>query len=278
MKITKQAMIIAFSVIGLSVHGFNNWYFGNDAHESFAHLGYDQRFVAEDYIAYFPYYKHYFEQFTFVDTSKIDVKQLPYPYNTLSHVLPYDSQGYYVNFEYITKLFAANKITTALEIGSDFGRSTRHIGSLLPDGGKLYAVDTWDFTVEGYNNTRYAPFLSNVIHVGLTDKIIPIRKSSQDAIYDFKLFGLTFDLIYVDGSHQTEDVIRDLELYYPMRSEHGILCGDDWLLKTVRAGVIEFAQKHQLTIYGACNFWFIRDEGMFQIRSFLEADESVWIF
>jgi len=85
-------------------------------------------------------------------------------------------------------------------------------------------------------------------------------------------------MIYVDGDHATEAVFRDLELYYPLLSSHGVICGDDWLLQTVRAGVIQFAQKHQLTIYGACNFWFLKDEGLYQCKDFLEADDSVWIF
>jgi len=85
-------------------------------------------------------------------------------------------------------------------------------------------------------------------------------------------------MIYVDGDHATEAVFRDLELYYPLLSSHGVMCGDDWMLKTVRVGIVQFAQKYNLTIYGACNFWFLKDEGQYQYKDFLKADDSVWIF
>lgn len=273
-------MLLLMNLGLLDLNAFHPYYYGNDAYASFDTWEEGKnRFIKEDYIKHFPYYKHYVDTIPLVDPASIDISQLPYPYNTLSVVLPYDSQGYYVNFEYVSKIFASNNIVNAIEIGSDLGRSTRHIATHLPEHGKLYAIDTWDFTNEvGYNNQRYIPFLSNVVRAGLTDKIIPVKKPSQEVIEIFKLFRSSFDLIYVDGDHATEAVVRDLELYYPLLSSHGVICGDDWMLKTVRAGVIQFAQKYELTIYGACNFWFLKAEGSYQQKSFLEADDSIWIF
>jgi len=272
-------MLSIMSLGMLELNGFYPWYYGTNPYEAFALQGNDPRFVAEDYIKYFPYYKHYVENIPLIDPVNIDISKLTYPYNTLSEIMPYDSTGYYVNSQYVSMLFSSNNIVNAIEIGSDYGLSTRHIASLLPTGGKLYAIDTWDFTNEsGYHNQRYVPFLSNVIHAGLTDKIIPIKKASQEVIEIFKLFRSSFDMIYVDGDHATEAVFRDLELYYPLLSSHGVMCGDDWMLKTVRVGIVQFAQKYNLTIYGACNFWFLKDEGQYQYKDFLKADDSVWIF
>lgn len=274
-----MVMLLLASVSAFEVQAFNLMYGGPDAYFSWATVGGRERFVQEDYIKYYPHYKYYGEQIPLVDVSNIDFSQLPYPYNTLSNTVPYDRTGFYVNSEYVAKLFSLNTIVNAIEIGSDYGLSTRHIASLLPENGRLYAIDTWDFTNEsGYHNQRYLPFLSNVIHAGLTDKIIPVKKASQDAVETFKLFRSTFDMIYVDGDHATEAVFRDLELYFPLLNSHGVICGDDWLLQTVRAGVIQFAQKHQLTIYGACNFWFLKKEGQYQYKDFFEADDSAWTF
>lgn len=271
--------ILILTLTSLSaLEGFSPSYNGTNAYESLAQFGRDPRFIVEDYIKYFPYYQHYVENIRLTDTTNIDLSTLPYPYNTLSKLLPYNSAGYYVNFKYTAKLFASNKIVHAIEIGSDLGRSTRHIASQLPEGGKLYAVDTWDFTSEGYHNQRYIPFLSNVVHAGLTDKIIPVKKASGLAVEDFKSFPFKFDLIYIDGDHETPGALRDLELYYPLLSSHGVMCGDDWLLKGVRAAVLQFAQKNQLTVYGACNFWFLKNESGFAVKSHLDADDSAWIF
>ncbi|HSW77158.1 MAG TPA: class I SAM-dependent methyltransferase [Candidatus Saccharimonadales bacterium] len=271
--------LMILCTVMFELQGFSPFYNGNDPYESFASLGNDPRFFKEDYINYFPYYKQYHENISLIDTANIDVSKLPYPYNTLSNIEPYNPAGYYLNWQYIAKLFASNNIVNAIEIGSDYGLSTRHIASLLPKNGKLYAIDTWDFTnYASYHNQRYIPFLSNVVHAGLTDIIIPVKKASQDAIEIFKLFRLSFDMIFIDGDHETEAVLRDLELYYPLLDVHGVMCGDDWMLKTVRAAIVQFAQKNNLTIYGACNFWFLKNEGQYAIKSLLEASDEIWKF
>ncbi|MFA5999171.1 MAG: class I SAM-dependent methyltransferase [Candidatus Babeliales bacterium] len=271
--------LVILCAVMFELKGFNPLYNGNDPYESFASMRNDPRFFREDYIKYFPYYKHYRENISLIDPANIDLSKLPYPYNTLSNVEPYNPVGYYVNWQYVAKLLASNNIVNVIEIGSDYGLSTRHIASLLPENGRLYAIDTWDFTNEAdYHNQRYVPFLSNVVRAGLTDKIIPVKKASQDVIEIFKLFRLSFDMIYLDGDHATEAVFRDLELYYPLLNSHGVMCGDDWMLKTVRAGIVQFAQKHNLTIYGACNFWFLRDEGQYKVSSFLEVSDEAWMF
>ena len=180
----------------------------------------------------------------------------------------------YFNGEYVKKLFENNSITTALEIGSYFGVSTRHIASLLPEGSKLYAIDTWE-----YYAGQYEQFLSNMIISGLAPKVTPMKQRSDNAIKFFKQFNKTFDFIYVDGDHETAGVVSDLENYFPILSETGIICGDDWLLLTVRAAVQQFAQKYDLTIYADCNFWFLKKEDCgYCYKSFLIADDSVWMF
>ena len=99
------------------------------------------------------------------------------------------------------------------------------------------------------------------------------------AINFFRQFNKKFDLIYVDGDHETEAVLSDLENYYPLLMQTGIICGDDWLLKTVRTALEQFAQKYGLTIYADCNFWFLKKEDCgYCYKSFLSADDSAWKF
>jgi len=254
-------------------HSFNIGYDGNDAVVSYELSWGKERFEKEDYIKYFPYYKKYEETVHFVKVEGLDMSSLPHPYCDLQEVVHFYNFGMYFNSEFITKLFKHNTIVNALEIGSFYGLSTRHIASLLPKHGILYAVDSW-----AYWPGQYEQFLSNIIRAGLTDKIIPIKQASQDAIVMFRQLRLKYDLIYVDGDHETEGVLRDLEFYSPLLSAHGVICGDDWLLTTVRTAVVQFAQKHQLTICAGCNFWFLKDEGSYQIKSVLDANDATWIF
>jgi hypothetical protein len=38
----------------------------------------------------------------------------------------------------------------------------------------------------------------------------------------------TFDLVYIDASHVEENVLADLEAWYPKVRPGGLLCGHDW--------------------------------------------------
>lgn len=256
-------------------YGYNVSYDGNDPYESYEHhIPHErERFVKEDYIKYFPYYKKYVETIKIVHPYTINIKSLPAPYSQLQQIAPFFSWGMYFNYEFIKKIFQYNQIVNAIEIGSLYGLSTRHIASLLPKHGKLYAIDPW-----AYHEGMYEQFLSNVVLTGLTSKIVPIRKYSYQAVELVQSYAQSFDLIYVDGDHETEGVLADLELYYPLLSKTGVICGDDWLLSSVRAAVLLFAQQNQLTVYGACNFWFLKNEGAYKQLSFIDADESIWKF
>lgn len=117
-------------------------------------------------------------------------------------ILPFDNHGWYSNSKRIKEIFKERKIETVVEIGSWLGKSTRHIATLLPEKGKIYAVDHWMGSVEHQNNERlpnlYQQFLSNVIHAKLTDKIVPIKMNSLDAANHLK--NLKIDLVYIDGA------------------------------------------------------------------------------
>jgi predicted O-methyltransferase YrrM len=270
----KNILLVSMIFAGLEVNSYNISYEGDDAELSYETSWGKERFFKDDYIKYFPYYKKFKEDFSNVNLSQIDLKGLPFPYCKLTNILPFNPFGMYFNSEYIKKLFQLNDIQTAVEIGSYFGVSTRHIASLLPEGSKLYAIDTWE-----YFDGQYEQFLSNIIISGLASKVVPMKQRSDQAIKFFNQFNKTFDLIYVDGDHETAGVVSDLEHYFPILSSTGVICGDDWLLQTVRAAVQQFAQKYDLTVYGDCNFWFLKKEDCgYCYKSFLTAEDSAWSF
>jgi predicted O-methyltransferase YrrM len=277
----KNKNLLILAILNLSLtssinYSFNVSYDGNDAEISYQlHEPTErERFVKEDYIKYFPYYKKYVETIRISSPYTINIHSLPYPYCTLSQILPFFGGGMYFNYEFIKKIFKYNKIVNVVEIGALYGLSTRHIATLLPENGKIYTIDPWD-----YHEGMYEQFLSNVVLSGLTSKIVPIRKRSDQALIDnIKPYENSLDLIFVDGDHETEGVLTDLKLYYPLVKNTGVICGDDWLLKSVRAAVELFAQQNNLTIYAACNFWFLRDEGEYKHVSLIDADETIWMF
>ena len=187
--------------------------------------------------------------------------QMPEPYTSI-RVLPFDSHGWYSNQKPIKKLIKGRKIQTVVEVGSWLGSSTRHIASLLPKKGKVYAVDHWLGSTEHQGGQSawnpalphlYQQFLSNVIHQNLTDKIVPLRMSSLEAAQCLK--EQTFDMVYLDASRDTESVYKDLRAWFPFVKGRGVLCGDDWTWTSVVAAVEKFAAEEHLEIDHNENFW-----------------------
>jgi predicted O-methyltransferase YrrM len=153
-----------------------------------------------------------------------------------------------------------------IEVGCWFGFSTRHLATLLPPGGVVYAVDHWTGSLENQEGAHawtpklpylYEQFLSNVIHENLTDKIIPVRMNSLEASRYLK--GTKPDLIYIDASHDYESVYADLAAWYPLVKGHGFMCGDDYLdgeMLTIKWAVDQFALDHGLTVKNHGSFWY----------------------
>lgn len=180
------------------------------------------------------------------------------PYDGIE-VLPFDPHGWYSNGGSIETLFTKHQPKVVIEVGCWLGASTRHMASLLREGGIIYAVDHWLGSVEHQSSecllmlpSLYQQFLSNVIHSQLTDKIIPVRMSSLEAC---RYLRIPADLIYIDASHDTESVYADLKAWFPHVKGHGILCGDDWSWASVAAAVVRFAQENDLKIEAEGNFY-----------------------
>lgn len=270
----KAVRFLFLSILLLQNHVMYNYnisYDGNDPYISYETSWGKERFVKDDYIRYFAYYEKYVEKIPFINLLNLTLSQEPAPYNGLHNILPFNPFGMFFNAKYISKLCENNDIVNVVEIGSYFGLSTRYIASLLPKGGKLYAIDSWQ-----YFDGMYEQFLSNIVLKGLTQKVVPIKQRSDVAVHDICSLNMKFDLIYVDGDHETLPVLADLELYYPLLAQKGVICGDDWLIQSVRIAVLIFAQKHNLSVYGACNFWFLKDEGSYQVKDFLQCEDSVF--
>lgn len=135
-----------------------------------------------------------------------------------------------------------------LEIGSWTGGSAIRIGRACADAGlasEIVCIDTWLgspemvtvlSTTENYNAlgyrwgypTLYYTFLRNVIDAGLQRFVTPLPLPSESAAFVLADLGITAPLIYVDGGHQYETVRRDLECYWPLLRDGGVLIGDDF--------------------------------------------------
>jgi predicted O-methyltransferase YrrM len=120
-----------------------------------------------------------------------------------------------------------------LEIGSWEGRSAVFFLEYMPRS-KITCIDTF----EGSPLLRSIPkwneaiphsqmrFDSNLLPYG--SRVEKICSSSSLALPSLLQSGRRFDLIYIDGSHDRDDVIVDTVLSWRLLNESGILIWDDY--------------------------------------------------
>lgn len=148
-----------------------------------------------------------------------------------------------------------------IEVGSWLGGSAKLIGEKLRDRkGTLTCVDPW----EGYDQmwreerhfpTIYRQFLSNMVHWGLQETVVPVRAQSPAAA---EVVG-TADMIYIDGYHSREAVRADVLAWYPHLHAGGVLCGDDYAWTGVADGIAEACEQLGVAVPQPVNdFWELK--------------------
>ncbi len=192
----------------------------------------------------------------------LEADEMPEPYCSLRMLFPFDEHGWYANEPHLKECFARQKIETVIEVGSWLGLSTRDLAVKVGPAGKVYAIDTWLGSPSEDVHQKdprlpqlYEIFLSNVIHTGLTQVIVPIRMDSLEAA---KILDVKADLIYIDASHVTEAVYQDIIHWYPHLKEGGVFCGDDFCWGSVAAGVRKGAEELNLDIETGYTWWRLK--------------------
>ena len=71
-------------------------------------------------------------------------------------------------------------------------------------------------------------------------------------------YGLKADMIYIDASHEVEDVYQDLLDFHQIVKEGGIIFGDDWSWSGVRAALERFTNEEKLVISHLHDKWILR--------------------
>ena len=126
---------------------------------------------------------------------------------------------------------AANKSTCIAEIGAWKGRST--VAMAANTGGVIHTVDTW----KGSNEPEHINELKSHGEDWLIEQfkknvegynVIPHQMTSLQAARMFAEQGLTFDMIFIDASHDYENVKNDILAWAPLLTEGGIFCGHDY--------------------------------------------------
>lgn len=104
-----------------------------------------------------------------------------------------------------------------------------------PDVGEYSTQESLDSLA-----SRVSEFVSGFLPEG---NAALIRKTSLEAANDFE--DNSIDVVYIDGAHDYDDVIADMESWYQKVKTGGILCGHDYIERSHRDefGVIPAVQK-----------------------------------
>ena len=128
-----------------------------------------------------------------------------------------------------------------VEVGSWKGRSASYMAVEILNSKKRIkfdCVDTWlgsvehtdphsPFFVEELINDKdwlYYQFLNNTRPV--CDIIKPVRLSSLDSVNLYE--NRSLDFVFIDASHEYDDVKKDILAWYPKIKKGGIIAGHDF--------------------------------------------------
>lgn len=183
----------------------------------------------------------------------------------------FDYQGLYSHF-----VFQANENAKFVEVGSWLGASICYLATEAKNyqkNMKIYAVDTWagaanDLAHEKIVRENGGPsqmlnmFVKNMQNAGVGDMITPIMNHSTEASKQFEDNSL--DFVFIDASHQYQDVKNDLKHWLPKVKKGGIIAGHDYVpghpesnIGVVKA-VNEFFNYKSLEIGPAGRTWLHR--------------------
>lgn len=167
----------------------------------------------------------------------------------------YCCRRYHVLEELLSTLGAGQTsvaLVRMVEIGVRHGDTSVRLLSKF-DNLELVAVDPY----EG-NDDLFAWVAQRLSTFG-NHRARVIRKRSSDVEFGVEVAG-PFDLIFVDGSHRTLDVVRDITRWEPLVRPGGVLAGHDMFnpLGDVHAAVRYLHRKRgsELPIYVAADYTF----------------------
>jgi predicted O-methyltransferase YrrM len=129
------------------------------------------------------------------------------------------------------KKFNSTDDLNFLEIGCWEGQATTWFAENFPNA-QIRVIDTFGGNPEHIEfgkydlKNLYQRFLNNTAEH--SQRIIIHTEKSEDALPWLKVNGLSFDFIYIDGSHSARDVYFDAALSWSILKKGGVMAFDDY--------------------------------------------------
>ncbi len=191
---------------------------------------------------------------------------------------PIDLQGWNDQSRAFGELITEAKPRLIVELGSWKGASALKMAAVISEAAlstEILCVDTWlgglEFWTDQGDRERYEAlnlkygypsvyyqFLANVCHKGFQQTIVPFPQTTAAAALWLRFYGITPELVYIDASHEEEDLYQDLCDYWEILPANGILFGDDYSWDGVRLGVNRFADDVKRVVSFIDDKWVLR--------------------
>lgn len=152
-----------------------------------------------------------------------------------------------------------------IEIGVFKGLNAKHLFEGL-DIKKLYLIDPYEYGGDDgsgsyYNREELINIRENmkIFLNKFKDKWVLIEKGSDEAVKEFET---KVDFVYIDGDHSYNQVKKDIENYWKIVKNGGVLGGHDienlfYKENGVTKAVIEFVIKNDLNLIMGHKDWII---------------------
>jgi predicted O-methyltransferase YrrM len=179
--------------------------------------------------------------------------------STISPDALYSPPGWYSDHPVFEQMISILKPKLILDVGSLWGASSVRMARLAreispADEVTVVAIDTWlgskehhlSMAIEEYRyGAMYDRFCENIVRSGVADLVVPFPQTSVTAAQILAHYQIQPDLIYIDASHDYRSVLTDIEIYWKLLRNGGVLIGDDFeepWYGVIRA-VLEFTEK-----------------------------------
>ena len=204
-----------------------------------------------------------------------------------------DRQGWHSDHPVFDRLVAETQPEAIIEVGTWKGCGAAHLaatsasvahhdevsGVRVVSPSRVYCVDTWlggidhvlsdkpvdNLFPDAFGSPRlYHQFIRNFADgawAQLAPRIYPIQNTSLNGARLLSALGVRAGLIYIDGSHEYEDVYADLLAYSQLLTPGGVMFGDDFRgFPGVFTAVLRFAHETGRKLEEIDNnFWILRE-------------------
>jgi len=170
-----------------------------------------------------------------------------------------DLQGWFCgeNMDALRRAIQETDASVVLELGAWKGLSTLFLYDHCP--GTIISVDHWKGSAEHLNMPEVVKDLPHLYDIFVRncwlckDRIIPVKADTILGMNTIHSLGIRPEVIYVDASHATVDVLNDLSTIFTLFPEARIV-GDDWTHKTVQDAVYKLQDSFDFDLkpFGPC--------------------------